>query len=653
MGGEQTDSAEELRSRYCIGAPIDPQTLEEEKKALEELNRKPFLKRIAGFGKFTGPGFIQSAVTLGAGSAGGCLIAGSMFGYRLIWIQPLAMILGMFMFFAIAKQAVMLRRRPYEAMHNELHYVFAFLFGLSALLASVIWHFPQYSLAGDVANDLAGLVTRTRDPIPGWILGPVFLGFAIFVTWNYGKGLKGIRIYEKTLKVLVWLIVVAFALVVLKTGVKWKELFSGFVPRLPRLPDGSFDREQVNLMIALLGATIGVNQVFLYPYSVLARGWGKEHNRLAYFDLMSSLFIPFILATALVIVATSTTLHRRGVIESGNNEGDKAVVVNVGTVAGESNLTVTFDAIVSEGIAPEVKELSCQAEVTCKEKGQLWPLEGKKVMVTILGAAVSPEDKENAPATPPLGLEGSHRLLTDRDKDGVPSAGDTIRYDVKIENKGKNALTDLVFRAAPDANTELVPGSVESRTITRNAIEAARVLAPVVGVTFGRLIFGVGMLAIALSTITVHMLMCAFIVSEMFGVEPTGWKYRLMVLTPAIGAFGVAWKLPFGVAVFASSTCVIFLPMAYICFMVLHNKRRFMGEAMPRGGKRAFWNVGMALAIAVVTIFAVVKLGMMYGDVKKRLFKPKPAAAVVERPRVASRGVERETLEPSPVAEME
>mgnify|MGYP001070058882 CR=1 FL=1 len=227
-----------------------------------------------------------------------------------------------------------------------------------------------------------------------------------------------------------------------------------------------------------------------------------------------------------------------------------------------------------------------------------------------------------------------HTLLTDRDKDGMPGPGDTLRYDVKVVNSGPNPLTDVVLKGMPDANTNLVPGSVQSRTITRSAVEAARVLAPLVGVTFGRLIFGVGMLSIALSTITVHMLMCAFIISEMFHVDPTGWRYRLLVLTPAIGAFGVGWKLPFGVAVFASSTCVIFLPMAYICFMVLHNKKRYMGEAMPRGGKRVFWNTGMALAIAVVTIFAVVKLSMMYGGVKNRLSKPKPkAAAQVERVR--------------------
>ena len=474
-----TECVQGLRTRYTFRCNIDPAKLEEERQKLTEINQTPFFKRIAGYTKFSGPGFIQSAVTLGAGSASAALIAGSKYGYSLIWVGPMTMILGMFMFFAMAKQAVAVRRCPYEAMRNELHYAFAFLFGLSALLASIIWHFPQYTLAAHAANDLAGVATGRINPIPAWVLGAAFLGFATFVTWNYGKGHKGIRVYEKTLKALVWLIVITFALVVVKTGVKWGSFFEGLIPRWPRLPDGSFDRNQANLIIAILGATIGVNMVFLYPYSVLARGWGREHNRLAYFDLVSGMALPFVLATSFVVIATANVIY---------------------------------------------------------------PKEAK------------------------------------------------------------------------------------------TAVEAAKVLESVVGPVFGHVIFGLGMLAIGLSTITVHMLMCAFILSEMFGIEPCGWRFRLMVLTPAVGALGVAWKLPFGIAVSASSLCVIFLPIAYICFLVLHNKRSFMGEAMPRGGKRAFWNTGMAVAIAVVTTAAVVKLSIEYQKTRRALRQEQTSHGTTGRP---------------------
>ena len=41
-----------------------------------------------------GPGYMQSAMTLGGGSAFAALFAGAAFGYRLLWVAPLAMLLG-------------------------------------------------------------------------------------------------------------------------------------------------------------------------------------------------------------------------------------------------------------------------------------------------------------------------------------------------------------------------------------------------------------------------------------------------------------------------------------------------------------------------------------------------------------------------------
>jgi uncharacterized repeat protein (TIGR01451 family) len=51
-------------------------------------------------------------------------------------------------------------------------------------------------------------------------------------------------------------------------------------------------------------------------------------------------------------------------------------------------------------------------------------------------------------------------LLIDRDGDGRPSPGDTIRYEVVIENTGSQDATGVEFNDPLDPNTELVAGSV-------------------------------------------------------------------------------------------------------------------------------------------------------------------------------------------------
>ncbi|HHF52582.1 MAG TPA: hypothetical protein ENL46_07855 [Candidatus Aminicenantes bacterium] len=63
----------------------DMHSLEREKEYLNKINTKPyFWQRWFGYWNLSGPGWIQSALTLGAGSAGSAIFAGSVFGYRLL-----------------------------------------------------------------------------------------------------------------------------------------------------------------------------------------------------------------------------------------------------------------------------------------------------------------------------------------------------------------------------------------------------------------------------------------------------------------------------------------------------------------------------------------------------------------------------------------
>ncbi len=67
---------------------LDQQALEQEIKALVEINQRPsILSRCKGYWKLSGPGWMQSAVPLGAGSAASAIFAGSVFGYKLLMKQ--------------------------------------------------------------------------------------------------------------------------------------------------------------------------------------------------------------------------------------------------------------------------------------------------------------------------------------------------------------------------------------------------------------------------------------------------------------------------------------------------------------------------------------------------------------------------------------
>jgi len=67
--------------------------------------------------------------------------------------------------------------------------------------------------------------------------------------------------------------------------------------------------QQRDVMIAATAAAVGINMTFLLPYSMLRKGWDKEFRGLAIFDLSTGLFIPFILATGFVIIASASRFH--------------------------------------------------------------------------------------------------------------------------------------------------------------------------------------------------------------------------------------------------------------------------------------------------------------------------------------------------------
>ena len=72
--------------------------------------------------------------------------------------------------------------------------------------------------------------------------------------------------------------------------------------------------------------------------------------------------------------------------------------------------------------------------------------------------------------------------LFDANGDGVPSPGDTLRYEIIIVNTTGAAADDVVFSDTPDANTTLVAGSVDT---TQGAITGGNGGIPPVTVNIG------------------------------------------------------------------------------------------------------------------------------------------------------------------------
>lgn len=468
-------STESTPSRPPMVAAADAEALAAEKAELTAVADQPLGTRLRTYAKKSGPGWLQSAMTLGGGSAMASLFLGVNFGYKLLWIQPFAMLLGVVMLSAMSHQTLSTGQAPFGAMRKYGSAFIAWSWALATILSTIIWHFPQYGLAAGMGKDMLSAATgKTFDGTAGTailvLLGVLVLLFSTWITWNYSKGYRGVRIYEKLLKILVWLIVAAFVLVIVRCSmagkIAWGQVFKGLLPIY--LPT---DKVGVETVMAAFGAAVGINMTFLYPYTLLARGWGREHRGLAKFDLFTGMLIPYSIATGLIVVAAAATLH------------------------------------------PQI------AEGTLK-----------------YGSGISP-----------------------------------IKAASMLESAGLSKA-------------------------------------------FARYVFGLGIMGMALSTITLHMLVNGFAFCEVFGIEPKGWKYRLACLTPAPGILGVLFWSKMGpwIAVPTSAICGVLLPIAYIGFFIMHNRKDYLGEDKPKGGQAVVWNVVMLVAIVAALASAVYYIYVKY-----------------------------------------
>jgi len=129
-------------------------------------------------------------------------------------------------------------------------------------------------------------------------------------------------------------VVLCFLGVVVKLSVDgildWGKVLAGFVPDfglLSRPADGFVSSieavaptfqdywtslivgQQRDVMIGAAAAAVGINMTFMLPYSMLRKGWDRDFRGLAIFDLSTGLFIPFVLATSFVVMASATQFH--------------------------------------------------------------------------------------------------------------------------------------------------------------------------------------------------------------------------------------------------------------------------------------------------------------------------------------------------------
>ena len=313
-----------------------------EREYLRQAEASGLISRLGAYTRLSGPGWLQSAITLGGGSLASSLFLGVLAGYSLLWLQPMAIILGVIMLSAISHVTLSTGQSPFASINNEINPVLGWGWAIATIMANVVWCLPQFSL---------GTAAVTQNLIPeldhtgGKVLICAFLLIVAFlIVRAYDKGSTGVKIFDWVLKIMVGVVVISFFGVVIKLTTSgeanWQEISAGFIPNfslltspaesyLPFLEKTGEFRSfwenkivglQQDVMISAAATAVGINMTFFMPFVLLRRKWGREHRGLAKFDLWTALLIPYIVATSCVVIAAGTRFN--GKPESAyNNEG--------------------------------------------------------------------------------------------------------------------------------------------------------------------------------------------------------------------------------------------------------------------------------------------------------------------------------------------
>jgi Mn2+/Fe2+ NRAMP family transporter len=518
---------------------------------------------LAAYCKLSGPAWLQSAITLGGGSLTGALYLGVIGGTSMLWVQLVAMILGVIVLCAISYVTLSTQRSPFEAMKNDINPVLAWGWLIATMMANVIWALPQYSLAySAVSQNLMPETFNDAGTGGKYLVSGIILGLVTATTLCYSTQGKGIKIYESILKIIVAAIVLCFMGVVIKIagsaqGFSLSDIFQGFIPDLSTLTEPSdkykillnsianvkvqqYWAEQIityqrSTMIAATATAVGINMTFLLPYSMLNKGWNKEFRGLAIFDLSTGMVLPFVLAVSCVVIASSYMFHGKpyaGLFEHNDQTELKLTAIAQSALDKHRSKEQTFN---------QQEKQILNAALAYHES--LYSTDGRAGVIAVVDHQVSDSEKLLA------------AMLIKRDTGAFATSLEQLTGDRSVAN----------------------------------------------------VVFGLGVLAMALSSISLLMLISGYAVCEMLGVAHGGKAHKIGVMLPALGIFWPAvWGHASGafLAIVTSTIGYILFPIACLGFFLMMNSRRLLKDEMPSGVNRFIWNTLIIVSLVTTGLAA-------------------------------------------------
>jgi Mn2+/Fe2+ NRAMP family transporter len=238
-----------------------------------------------------GPGIATVLTWLGAGDIVAGMVAGSEFGYGLLWAMALTVVLRSLLASAMVKYQLV---NP----HGD-----SIIDGLSRLGRWLPWlllvYVPLFVFFTNLAilKACAEVWHQMIPGVPFWTWAFVWAGtaFALVITGNYAR-------VELFLKVILGTMSVAFIYCVSQTDVDLGALGRGVL--IPQIPAGLGHRSAFLVLLGIIGGVGGSVATLSYAYFVREKGWhAPRHRRMQLYDITFSAVVMVLLNLCVWILA--------------------------------------------------------------------------------------------------------------------------------------------------------------------------------------------------------------------------------------------------------------------------------------------------------------------------------------------------------------
>ncbi|MDQ0941088.1 Nramp family divalent metal transporter [Streptomyces sp. V1I1] len=253
--------------------------------------------------KYIGPGIVVAATGVGAGDLVATLIAGSNFGYTLLWAAVIGCVVKISLAEAAGRWHLSTGRTLFDGWASLGRWTTWFF-----VVYVVVWGFVY----GAAAMSSSGLPLQALFPdvmgLKWWAMLTGVVGL-VFVWFNKYD------VFEKVMTVLVGVMFVVTVYLAIRVTPNLGDAFAGL---LPVLPD---EKDSILNTLGLIGGVGGTITLAAYGYWVNAKGWTNAgwmkvmrfDNRVAY--LTTGIFV-----IAMLFVGAEL-LHSAGVAIAGGDKG--------------------------------------------------------------------------------------------------------------------------------------------------------------------------------------------------------------------------------------------------------------------------------------------------------------------------------------------